>query len=159
MAPGDIPAVAALLGTSWRRTYAPLIGAERAAAESDLRHRPEKLERELTRSQVMAFVAENDGNTISGHAMMDIDDHGQAWLERLHVRPEDLGSGTGALLLHAAIDAVDEKPSLALELIRGNERAQAFYPKHGFVVEGQRDACGSMNGVPTLIMRLRLPPA
>ncbi len=78
MAPGDIPAVAALLGTSWRRTYAPLIGAERAAAESDLRHRPEKLERELTRSQVMAFVAENDGNTISGHAMVDIDDHGQA---------------------------------------------------------------------------------
>jgi ribosomal protein S18 acetylase RimI-like enzyme len=159
MAPRDIPEVATLLGSSWRRTYAPLIGVERSAAESDARHMPEKLELELARSHVMAFVAENDRNAISGYAMVDIDDDGQAWLERLHVRPEDFGSGIGALLLNAAIDAVDRKPSLALELIRGNERAQAFYAKHGFVVEGQQDACGSMNGVPTLIMRLRLPPA
>ena len=38
----------------------------------------------------------------------------------------------------------------------GEDRARAFYAKHGFAVVEERAACGSMQGVPTLVMRLPL---
>lgn len=67
-------------------------------------------------------------------------------LSKIYVHPAELGSGVAGALLRAAVAAADElaaahgHPPLPLWLGTNgrNERAQAFYRKHGFVVVGSR---------------------
>jgi ribosomal protein S18 acetylase RimI-like enzyme len=45
------------------------------------------------------------------------------------------------------------EPSISIEVIKGNDRAIRFYEREGFVTTEERDACGGISGVPTLVMR------
>ncbi|TIN54865.1 MAG: GNAT family N-acetyltransferase, partial [Mesorhizobium sp.] len=69
------------------------------------------------------------------------------------------GSGLAVDLLHAVLAAHAGIPSIALEVIEGNERAIAFYRKHGFEVAERRPAAHGVGGHASLIMRRMLPMA
>ena len=83
-----------------------------------------------------AAVAERDGELI-GVAMSGPPlDVGASWARQLYVLyvlATDHGTGAGAALLDAV---VDPEESVALWVADPNPRAQAFYRKHGFVVDG-----------------------
>lgn len=155
----DAPSVSRLLGNSWRRTYSPIMGDETAARLSDDRHAPEQLAAELEDDNTMCFVAERADGAVAGYAMAVMDDGGDVMLERLHIEPGEFGTGLAADLLHAVLAAHAGIPSIALEVIEGNDRAIAFYRKHGFEVVERRPAAHGVGGHASLIMRRLLSRA
>jgi len=158
MAPGDVEQVSALVSASWRRTYGPLMGEARAAEESDKKHQPEMIAASLKRPHAESFVAEMPDGAVVGYAHAIVV-KGVLWLDRLHIVPEEQGTGTAAALLHAVILDYLGEPSISLEVLKGNDRAIRFYEREGFAVTEERDACGGIGGVPTLIMRKPMPRA
>ncbi|MER8863189.1 GNAT family N-acetyltransferase [Mesorhizobium sp. M0751] len=155
----EIPAVSRLLGQSWRHIYSPILGAETTARLSDERHAPERLAAELGDDSKMSFVAERADGSLAGYAMAAMDDKGEVMLERLHIDKSEYGTGLAADLLHAVLAAHAGIPSIALEVIEGNDRAIAFYRKHGFEVVERRPAAHGVGGHASLIMRRLLPMA
>jgi ribosomal protein S18 acetylase RimI-like enzyme len=107
----------------------------------------------------MSFVAERSDGSIAGYAMAAMDEAGNVMLDRLHVEQSEHGSGLAADILHAVLAAHTGVPSIALEVLEGNDRAKAFYLKHGFEVIERRPASHSVEGLMSLIMRKLLPRA
>ncbi|MES0101067.1 GNAT family N-acetyltransferase [Mesorhizobium sp. M0019] len=52
-------------------------------------------------------------------------------LDGLHIDQSEYGTGLAANILHAVFAAHSGIPSIALEVLEGNDRAMAFYRKHG----------------------------
>ena len=136
----DVPSVSRLLAMSWRRTYSPIIGAETTARISDTYHAPQQIAAELADSRKMSFVAERPDGSIAGYAMVEMDEAGDVMLDRLHVDQSEYGTGLAADMLRAVFAAHSGIPSIALEVLEGNDRAMAFYRKHGFEVVERRAA-------------------
>jgi ribosomal protein S18 acetylase RimI-like enzyme len=155
----DIPAVSKLLGESWRRTYSPILGAETAARISDGHHTPQRIAAELADTNRMAFVTELPDGSVAGYAMAEMDATGDVWLDRLHIEPSAYGTGLAADLLHAVLAAHAGIPSIVLEVLEGNDRAMAFYRKHGFEVVERRSASHGAEGHSSFIMRKPLSRA
>jgi len=149
----DVASASRLLGDSWRRTYAPIMGAETTARLSDAKHSPERLAVELRDDNKMSFVAERPDGSIAGYAMAAMDEKGDVMLDRLHVDKSEFGSGMATDMLHAVFAAHAGIASIALEVIEGNDRAIAFYRKHGFEVVEKRAAAHGVGGHASLIMR------
>lgn len=148
----DAAVVAALIHASWLSTYGPLMGAERAEAESAKKHQPDMIEADLGRPHSESFVATDADGAIAGYAYAKVE-KGVLWLDRLHVALAHQGQGLAAGLLHAVIVNYIGEGSISLEVLKGNDRAIRFYEREGFVTTEERDACGGIGGVPTLIMR------
>lgn len=153
----DAAEVAALLAGSWRRTYTPLMGAEKADAEA-AGFTAGRLAADLKRPHAEAFVALSETGEIAGYAHAFVE-KGILWLDRLHVLPAQQGSGIAQALLQAVMTSYVGEPSISLEVIEGNDRAIRFYEKNGFELAERKSACGSIQGVPTLVMRRPLPRA
>jgi ribosomal protein S18 acetylase RimI-like enzyme len=158
MKESDAGAVSILLRASWDTTYTQLMGAEKVRVQNDGMHDPASIAADLGRPHSESFVAETEDGVIVGHAHAVVK-KGVLWLDRLHVAPEYQGTGLAANLLHAVMANYVGEPSISLEVIEGNERAIAFYEKQGFDVIERRSACGSIDGVPTLVMRRALSRA
>ena len=135
----DVPAVSRLLGESWRRTYGPIVGEEKTIRTSAEYHAPDRIAAELANTEMMSFVAERADGSIGGYAMAELKD-GDVMLDRLHVDKSEFGTGVAVDLLHAVLAAHAGMPSIALEVLEGNDRALAFYRKHGFEVVERRAA-------------------
>ncbi|MER9236866.1 GNAT family N-acetyltransferase [Mesorhizobium sp. M0622] len=127
----DVPSVSLLIGESWRRTYSPIMGAETAARISDEDHTLQRIAAELTDTNKMSFVAERPDGSIAGYAMAKMNEAGDVMLDRLHIDQSEYGTGLAANILHAVFAAHSGIPSIALEVLEGNDRAMAFYRKHG----------------------------
>jgi len=159
MAEKDVGAVSRLLGESWRHTYSPIIGTETTARISDEHHACERIAAELKDPDKISFVAERSDGSIAGYAMAEMDDAGDVMLDRLHIDKGEYGTGLATDLLHAVLAAHAGIPSIALEVLEGNDRAMAFYRKHGFEVVERRAASHGAEGHSSLIMRKLLPRA
>ncbi|MER8923623.1 N-acetyltransferase [Mesorhizobium sp. M0217] len=159
MTENDVASVSRLLGESWRRTYSSILGPENTARLSDDKHAPERLAAELLDDNKMSFVAERPDGSIAGYAMAAMDDRGDVLLDRLHIDKSEFGSGLATDLLHAVLVAHAGIPSIALEVIEGNDQAIAFYRKHGFEVVEHRPAAHGVAGHASLIMRRLLSRA
>ncbi|UVK37729.1 GNAT family N-acetyltransferase [Mesorhizobium sp. AR10] len=159
MKEGDLAVVSRLLGESWRQTYSPIMGTETTARLSQDKHAPERLAAELRDENKMSFVAEQPDGSIAGYAMAAMDAKGDVMLDRLHIEPRAFGTGLAVNLLHAVLAAHAGIPSIALEVIEGNDRAIAFYRKHGFEVVERRPAAHGIGGHASLIMRRLLSRA
>lgn len=152
MTTDDVEQVAALIHASWVATYGPLMGEAKAEQESAKKHQPAMIAADMKRMHSESFVGEEPSGRIVGYAYAKVT-KGVLWLDRLHVAPDHQGSGLAAGLLHAVIVNYIGEGSISLEVIKGNDRAIRFYEREGFMVTEERDACGGIGGVPTLIMR------
>ena len=154
----DVPAVSRLMGDSWLRTYGPIVGEATAVQISGEYHSPDRIAADLANVDMMSFVAERTDGAIVGYAMAELKD-GDAMLDRLHVDKSEFGTGVALDLLHAVLAAHAGMPSIALEVLQGNDRALAFYRKHGFEVVERRAASHGPAGHSSFIMRRLLPRA
>lgn len=155
----DVPAVSRLLRESWQRTYSPIIGAETTSRISDEHHAPQRIAAEVSDDNKMSFVAERPDGSIAGYAMAKMDETGDVTLDRLHIDKSEFGTGLAADMLHAVFAAHAGIPSIALEVVEGNDRAIAFYRKHGFEVVERRLASHGAEGLTSFIMRRPLSRA
>ncbi|MBI5624648.1 MAG: GNAT family N-acetyltransferase [Elusimicrobia bacterium] len=80
-----------------------------------------------------------------------------AFLNRLYVRPGRQGGGLGERLLAAAWRAWPEARSMRLEVLKDNDRAIAFYRRHGFRVAGRRSMRLEGKAVPLAVMEASRP--
>ena len=158
MREADAEAVSALVSGSWRRTYGPLMGEERAATETAARHQPAMILKDMGRPHSESFVARTPQGEVVGYAYARVS-KGVLWLDRLHVLPDWQGKGCGAALLHAVMLNYVGEPSISAEVIKGNDAALRFYEREGFAALEERDACGGIGGVPTVILRRTLSRA
>lgn len=152
MGPDDVGPVSKLISGSWERTYGPLMGVERAAAATAAKHAPERILADLRRPHSESFVSQTFEGAISGYVYAYVSEK-VLWLDRLHVDPTAHGAGVADALLRAVLADFIGEPAIFLEVLEGNDRAIAFYLKHGFENAERRTACGGIEGVPTLIMR------
>lgn len=151
MTPDDAEAASALLHGSWLRIYGPLMGAEKAGRASAGRHAPERLIAELSEPGLTTLVAEAEGALV-GYAKTDLRG-GDLHLDRLHLAPAQFGSGLAEQLMQAIVAANPGATTMSLEVVEGNDRAIAFYRRLGFEMAERRNACGGVEGTPSLILR------
>ena len=90
-------------------------------------------------------VAEVDGQ-VAGFAATKGD-----WLDHLYVSPEYQGIGVGSRLLDDAKRIAGA--SLQLYVFQRNQRARAFYLRHGFIEVAFSDGSGNEEREPDLVMR------
>src|SRR4051812_15471520 len=106
------------------------------------------------------LAAYDDGGAVIGCVTVfpeGLDDEPGAWrLRGMATAPEVRGTGVGAALLAAAIDAA---ASRAAPVLWCNARAPAedFYARYGFPAVGELFGVADLG--PHRFMRLRLPPA
>lgn len=89
---------------------------------------------------VQVAVADDGGAALIGYVFLLPETHAYIWdaavLNELYVREADRGTGVADDLMNAAVEAAREQDlpleRLVLDVDRNNERAQAFYDRHGF---------------------------
>ncbi|WP_292407164.1 N-acetyltransferase [Mesorhizobium sp.] len=134
------------------------MGAETAARISEEDHTLQRIAAELTDTNKMSFLAERPDGSIAGYAMAKMNEAGDVMLDRLHIDQSEYGTGLAANILHAVFAAHSGIPSIALEVLEGNDRAMAFYRKR-FEVVDRRAASHGAEGHASLIMRKLLSRA
>jgi ribosomal protein S18 acetylase RimI-like enzyme len=93
----------------------------------------------LADPQRRILTASRDG-PIVGYAMLIRGDDSAVELSKLYVLPDQHGSGTASALMNASLGEAAQwgASSIWLGVNQQNQRAQRFYEKHGFSVNGVR---------------------
>ena len=128
----DVPAIRRFGEAHIRPHYAPLIGADAAAAQ--VRDWWNETHIAIAVANRLVVVAEIDGNLAGvgqrGHRGAD------HVVYKLYVHPGHRGHGLGPRLLDAlAAQLPADADRLYIEHFAANERAGAFYDREGFAVE------------------------
>lgn len=100
------------------------------------------------------YVVHRDGS--GGGFAMGSCEGATATLQAIHVLPAWLGVGAGPMLHDRLVGDFGTQGCAYAELwvLQGNERAQAFYRRHGWIDDGGRDA-HAIGGVDVPILRYR----
>ncbi|HEY4344979.1 MAG TPA: GNAT family N-acetyltransferase [Parvibaculum sp.] len=143
---GDIPALARVWHDGWHESH--------AALDPDVAtRRPIRFFDERIATALPNCVAACDGGRVVGFASWEDDGIGQVF-----VLPAWHGRGVAPLVLAAAEEALRAQghKRIWLQCRKGNNRARAFYEKHGWEVAGEVDhSLGHMEGrVPVVVWRL-----
>ena len=144
----DVPAAADVLVRS-RRASVPAVPPMVHTAEETRNWLAGKVER-----GEQVWVAETvDGAGLRLVAVMVL---GSGWVEQLYVAPGWTGAGVGAALVERA--KLSCPAGLQLWTFQSNERARAFYARHGFVAEERTDGAGNEERAPDVRMAWRPGP-
>ena len=138
----DLPAVRALLRTTWHATYDAIYGPEKVHEISDRWHALAALRRGLNIPRSAFLVADDDGQIVATSLAFTGPDGQCIRLSRLYVRPDAQRRGLGRALLAASIDAFPAARRIVLEVEPENLQAVTFYQSEGFSITGQGDGCG-----------------
>ena len=141
--PGDVAAIVPLVKASWARTYDPAIGETARRAISDAKHVPDLFLAEIEQPDKAAMVA-LAGDSLIGHVGGYRLENGNFYVDHLHVDKALHGQGVAAALMDGLRDHLTAEmspPPTAIELtvLKGNDRALAFYAKHGFIELGEAE--------------------
>ena len=139
----DLPAVAMVRARTWQAAYAGLVDDAELRTLTDPDVVGAWAVRAATMSTTTYTVAELDDEVV-GFAAYGAEraDAPQPWrgeVYALYVLPEHWRSGAGSALMHAALDelAGNGFDHVTLWVLVGNERAIAFYRRHGFHETGE----------------------
>ena len=153
---GDAEQVSQIYRDSWTRTYSGAFSASGLEIELQKRFSEEKQTAEAENPDVIALVAiENDA--IIGASSSSMDERNQAWIDRMHVLPSHQGKGIADDLLTATLVKHSGLQSIALKVLQENDRAIAFYEKHGFSETELIENDPKVGGVNCIIMSRTLP--
>lgn len=137
----DAPAVAELHARVWRETYAAAV--EEAWLEERLARYPQMWEDALAEPEAAPlWLAHREGRAV-GFARAAAVGGGEVRalrLESIYVEADDQGSGTADNLMQMTLG---DAPAF-LWVWSGQERARAFYRRHGFVEDGATDTFGPL---------------
>ena len=153
----DAAEVSELYADSWRSTYGFIFGDEKVLdAEVEKRFSAEIQRAEAVDPDIITMVAV-EGDAIIGASSSMMDERNQAWIDRMHILPEYFGTGLADDLMRVTLAKHSGLQSLALKVLKGNDRAIAFYEKHGFAITGEIEDDDLVGGVGSVIMTRTLP--
>ena len=129
----DVPAIQRVADWSFHAAYADLLAPALIDAILEEWYATERLREQITDPESVFLVARRGGR-VRGYVNVDPHETPDAYfLSRLYVEPSLWGAGLGTELLTAACDRLDgDRGRLELTVLAGNERAIAFYERHGF---------------------------
>ncbi|TPQ17938.1 GNAT family N-acetyltransferase [Streptomyces sporangiiformans] len=133
-APADAERIAALHTASWRSAYAALMPADYLQGPLAEEHRAKWRARTAALSTDGCLLLAEEGGELRGFIHLDIAGDGRVHVDNLHARPDHVGTGVGhRLLCRGFAWAAAEYPGrdVSLEVLRGNDRAIAFYERQG----------------------------
>ena len=139
-APADIGELAAVAAQTFPLACPPSVSAENIASFVAANLSAERFAEYLTDPRRTILAARLDGRII-GYAMLIRDeDSADAELSKVYLSADQHGSGAAAALMeHALADATESGARRVwLGVNQKNQRAQRFYSKHGFTVDGTR---------------------
>ncbi|BDY31368.1 GNAT family N-acetyltransferase [Mycolicibacterium mageritense] len=150
--PADLPELAAVAAATFPLACPPSAAPDNVAAFIAENLSEQRFGEYLTDPRRLVLVARDAATRIAGYAMLihgvpDIDDVRRAVtvrpaieLSKIYVLPDQHGAGAAAALMSAALQKADELGFRAvwLGVNQKNQRAQRFYRKHGFVVNGTK---------------------
>jgi ribosomal protein S18 acetylase RimI-like enzyme len=142
----DLEAVLAVGHATWPSTYGPIAGPDYVKAGLEKWWSPELTLSAIRRERVL--VAGTAPDRVEGMAAFSYDGEAVV-LWKLYVAPAAQGSGLGAALLDAVIDAARPKARLLrLAFMDGNLGARGFYERQGFRETSRKpDALGGPDNV------------
>ena len=128
----------------WRETYADLMPADYLAALSPIDSAARWRARIADPAPgTVTFVATSDGMVVgfaTAGPTRDEPPEPPDELYAVNLLAAHHGTGLGARLFVTAVDAAAAGRAVSLWVARGNERACAFYRKHGFAPDGRLKA-------------------
>jgi ribosomal protein S18 acetylase RimI-like enzyme len=134
--PGDAAAIAEVHARTWRAAYEHVFGAERLAARvPDLA----LWTRILANERVEVNVAEAGGRIVAFVSVgPSRDDDAEGELYAIYALPEAWGTGAGAALMQAGLDAMRAAGyrDAVLYVLDDNPRARRFYEREGWALDG-----------------------
>ncbi|MEM7214242.1 MAG: GNAT family N-acetyltransferase [Pseudomonadota bacterium] len=152
----DALAVSNLYADSWKRTYGGSFEPPDLKTEIAKRFSVEKQMREALDPHIITLVAvENE--KIVGASLSEMDTRNQAWIDRMHLLPEYHGTGLADDLMRATLVKHSGLQSIALKVIKGNDRAIAFYEKHGFAITDEIASDEQVGGAASVVMSRTIP--
>ena len=162
---GDTQTLSHIGVATFVETYSDIIDGPAMMAHCTHEHSTDTYEAYLSASDTKAWLAEA-ANTHApiGYALNCKPDlpillHSKDLeLKRIYVLSKFHGSGIAARLVEAAIDHArqNDAPRLLLGTYEGNQRAMAFYKKHGFVQVGTRQFQVGSNIYDDIVMAKQL---
>lgn len=138
----DALAISRIIARSWRGAYQALIDPTYLARLPEEYWLP-AMRGWLASGRMYGFIAEAEGEpvgcVICGRGR-DADHADWGEVASLYVLPEVMGRGAGTALLEAALTSLhaDGYDRIYLWCIAGNERADRFYRRRGFVPTAER---------------------
>jgi ribosomal protein S18 acetylase RimI-like enzyme len=147
----DLPELADVAALTFPMACPPSVTPENIAAFIDENLSPSRFRDYLTDHDRAVLAARHDGRIV-GYVMLirgvpDDDDVQQAVaprpaveLSKMYVLPDSHGAGVSAALMTAALQHATELDAKCvwLGVNQQNERAQRFYTKHGFRINGTK---------------------
>jgi ribosomal protein S18 acetylase RimI-like enzyme len=134
--PGDAAAIAEVHARTWRAAYEHVFGSERLAArEPDVA----LWTRILANERVEVSVAEAGGRIVAFVSVgPSRDDDAEGELYAIYALPEAWGTGAGANLMQAGLDAMRSAGyrDAVLYVLDDNQRARRFYEREGWAPDG-----------------------
>lgn len=131
--PADIDELAAVAARTFPLACPPSVTAEDMASFIEANLSVARFAEYVADPKRVVLVARHD-ERIVGYAML-IDDDGVE-LSKMYVLPQHHGTGVSTALMNAVIELSDG--CLWLGVNQNNQRAQRFYAKHGFTINGTR---------------------
>ncbi len=128
----DIPTIRELTFSIWPDTYYPIIGEQQVAYMLHLFYTPEALTGQMQNGQ--QYILCYDGDNPVGFGSYSLVEPGIYKLNKLYVRTNQQGKGTGKFMLAHICNAIKEAGATHLRLNVNiyNKSAIAFYGKIGF---------------------------
>lgn len=124
----DIPSIQQVGKAAWTQTYAPLV----LGAHLDSWSTEAFTENIEDPHSIIQVALCND--QVVGVALMSMMDTQRAHLKKLYVLPDVQRRGIGGQLLNECLALLPKGiASISTSMITGNQKAQRFYEKHGFV--------------------------
>lgn len=152
----DIGNISAFLAQCWHWTYDDIYGRDRVSAITAEWHSRAALEKQLERQGAVFLVAIED-EKIVGIAFASPREHAEVMLHQIYVSPSHHGRGLAAELLRRVEAAFPNAVQIDLEVEEQNQRAVAFYQKHGYLPVGRTENCGQpTSGIRALTFAKRL---
>lgn len=127
----DVPAIRALAARAWPAAYEGLFEPRFIEVVLERTYDPARLEEAIADPDAVFLVAE-EGGALAGFLH-----YVPGELNRLYVEPERVGAGIGHVLLIELERRLAPGTEYVALVREGNERAIAFYARHGFE-EGER---------------------
>jgi len=137
----DAPSIASIGGVAFRAVHDDVIGAEFAATVVEQTYSVEALTDCITRcsntSDTEFLVAERDGDVV-GYLHYD-SEGAEPELHRIYVDPGQKRGGVGSALMRELHARLPRDGQYILLVVEANKDAQAFYERHGLVIDRRID--------------------
>jgi ribosomal protein S18 acetylase RimI-like enzyme len=134
----DAPAVGRLLALTWRKSFSSGLSRETLKEVSRRWHNTPHLAAQIRSKACYFAVAQAPSGRLLGLVTVTRTAEWEAFLNRLFVRPGRQGGGIGERLLSKGLAAFPGARRVSLEVLESNERAAAFYRRHGFCDAGRK---------------------